>query len=72
MLFGQPHICPFALDKDNLLQTLLLCRPSGRVSFADALVWAVARSTEEKVIYSLDERFPRDGVEVQMGRNPER
>jgi predicted nucleic acid-binding protein len=63
------NIHPFALRKDDLLQALLLCRPSGRISFADALVWAAARSTEEKVIYSLDERFPRDGVEVRMGRD---
>ena len=65
------NIRPFALDKNNLLQALLLCRLSGRVSFADALVWAVARSTEEKIIYSLDERFPREGVEVRMGRDSE-
>jgi len=71
LFFQKENIRPFALDKDNLLQALLLCRPSGRVSFADALVWAATRSTEEKVVYSLDERFPRDGVEVGMGRNPE-
>ena len=65
------NIRPFALDKDDLLQALLLCRPSGRVSFADALVWSVGRSTEEKIIYSLDERFPREGVEVRMGRDSE-
>jgi predicted nucleic acid-binding protein len=59
------NIRPFALEKDAVLQALLLCRPSGRVSFADALVWAAARSTAEKVIYSLDERFPREGVEVR-------
>ena len=63
------NVSPFALDKDSLLQALLLCRPSGRISFADALVWATARSTEAKVVYSLDERFPRDGVEVRMRKN---
>ena len=71
LFFQKENIRPFALDEDNLLQALLLCKPSGRVSFADALVWAAARSTEEKVVYSLDERFPRDGVEVRTGRNPE-
>jgi predicted nucleic acid-binding protein len=59
------NIRPFALEKDAVLQALLLCRPSGRVSFADALVWAAARSTDEKIVYSLDERFPREGVEVR-------
>jgi predicted nucleic-acid-binding protein len=63
------NIRPFALEKDSLLQALLLCRPSGRISFADALVWAAAQSTDEKVVYSLDARFPKDGVEVRMGRN---
>jgi predicted nucleic acid-binding protein len=67
ILFVQKsNIQPFALDKDLLLQALLLCRPSGRVSFADALVWAAAQSTEAKVVYSLDDRFPRHGVEVRM------
>jgi predicted nucleic acid-binding protein len=59
------NILPFALDKDLVLQALLLCRPSGRVSFADALVWAAARSSDSKLVYSLDERFPEDGVEVR-------
>jgi predicted nucleic acid-binding protein len=62
------NVRPFTLEKSTVLQALLLCRPSGRVSFADALVWAAARSTEEKIVYSLDERFPRDGVEVRRER----
>ena len=45
-----------------------VCRPSGRVSFADALIWAAAHMTPGKVVYSLDERFPADGVEVRSGR----
>ncbi|HZD56365.1 MAG TPA: PIN domain-containing protein [Anaerolineales bacterium] len=67
LFLQKKNIHPFALDKDSLLQALLLCRPSGRVSFADALIWAVAKSTEEKVVYTLDERFPRDGVEIRIG-----
>jgi len=59
------NISPFALDKGVVLQALLLCKPSGRVSFADAMVWAAARSSESKVVYSLDERFPEDGLEVR-------
>ncbi len=53
------------LDKGLALQAMLLCRPSGRVSFADALLWAVARSTDERLVYSLDERFPSAGIEVR-------
>lgn len=64
-LLQKENIAPFALDKGVVLQAMLLCRPSGRVSFADALVWAAARSAGSKVVYSLDERFPGDGLEVR-------
>ncbi|MCD6567732.1 MAG: PIN domain-containing protein [Dehalococcoidia bacterium] len=59
------NISPFALDKSLVLLALLLCRPSGRVSFADAMVWAAARSAGSRVVYSLDKRFPGDGIEVR-------
>lgn len=59
------NIYTLGLDKDMALHALLLCRPSGRVSFADAMVWAAARSSGSQVIYSFDERFPSDGVEVR-------
>ncbi len=62
------NISPFALDKSLVLSGLLLCRPSGRVSFADAMVWAAARSAGEEVVYSLDERFPGDGLEIRSKR----
>jgi len=61
------NISPFVLDKGLVLQALLLCKASGRVSFADAMLWAAARSSETKVVYSLDERFPQDGLEVRRG-----
>ena len=44
----------------------MLCRPSGRVSFADALVWAAARSQTDASVYSLDERFPDEGSRAVM------
>lgn len=66
LFLQKSNIQPFALDKDLLLQALLLCRPSGRVSFDDALVWAAAQSTQAKIVYTLDDRFPRHGVEVRM------
>ena len=59
------NVSPFALDKGLVLQALLLCKPSGRVSFADAMVWAAGRSSESKVVYSPDERFPEDNLEVR-------
>ncbi len=61
------NISAFALDKGIVLQALLLCRPSARVTFADAMVWAAARSLANRVVYSLDERFPEDGLEVRQG-----
>jgi predicted nucleic acid-binding protein len=62
------NIEAFRLEKSVVLQAFLLCRPSGRVSYADALLWAAARTTEEKVVYSLDERFPDDGLDVRRRR----
>lgn len=59
------NISLFGLDKGVVLQALILCKPSARVSFADAMVWAAAHSSESKVLYSLDERFPEDGLEVR-------
>jgi len=63
------------LQKDNLsvadltpeaaVSALLLCRPSGRVSFADALLWGAVRSAGDGVVVTFDERFPDAGVEVR-------
>jgi predicted nucleic acid-binding protein len=52
------HLIAFRLPKEHVLEALTLCRPSGRVSFADALIWAAARAADA-TIYPLDERFPR-------------
>lgn len=52
-------------DKATIIQGLLLCRPSGRVSFADALIWATARTSDTPIVYSFDRRFPANGVEVR-------
>jgi predicted nucleic-acid-binding protein len=51
-----------SLDKAIAITALLLCRPSGRVSFGDALIWAAARSTGPPEVYSFDQRFPSDGI----------
>ena len=39
---NKQNISPFQLDKGVVLEALLLCRPSARVSFADAMVWTAA------------------------------
>ncbi|MBI2934395.1 MAG: PIN domain-containing protein [Chloroflexi bacterium] len=53
-------------DKRLIVQALMFCRPSGRVSVADAMVWASARAAGAKVIYSFDQRFPCDGLEIRQ------
>ena len=42
-----------------------LCRPSGRVLFADALIWAEA-VTNGLNVYTFDRRFPNSGVALQL------
>ena len=59
------NIDTYGLDKGYLIQGLLMCRPSGRVSIGDALIWAEARSGDDNVVYSFDRRFPSDGIEVR-------
>ena len=55
-----------SLEKENAITALLMCRPSRRVSFVDALIWAAAYESESKVVYTLDRRFPSDGIEVRI------
>ena len=59
------NISTFGLEKAFVIQGLRLCRPSGRVSFANALIWSAARSGGADVVYSLDHRFPAYGIEVR-------
>ena len=56
-LLRKANTTTFRLPKEHVLEALTLCRPSGRVSFADALIWAAARAADA-TIYPLDERFP--------------
>lgn len=60
----KPNILVYGMDKDLVIHGLLMCRPSGRVSIADAMIWAAARSAEAEVVYTFDRRFPSDGIEV--------
>lgn len=62
---GKENIVPLHLDKGDVIQALLLCRPSGRVAFADALIWAEARSGGPLAVYTFDERFPAVAIEVR-------
>lgn len=58
------NIRTLGISKDLLFEGLLLCRPSQRVSFADAVVWAAARQNQIPRIFTFDGRFPSEGVEI--------
>ena len=64
-LLRKVNIDTFRLDKGAVLEALLLTRPSGRVSVADALVWAAVRSQPGLTVYSFDRRFPDAGITVR-------
>jgi predicted nucleic-acid-binding protein len=53
------------LDRDVVIEALLLCRPSNRVSFGDAMIWASIRCAQPAQLYSFDERFPADGISIR-------
>ena len=62
---GKRNISIYGLNTGTVLQALLFCRPSHRVSFGDAMIWAAARSSGATIVYSLDDRFPSEGIEVR-------
>ena len=64
-LLQKANLGTFAVPKDVVLQALWLCRSSARVSFADAMLWAAARSSRQRVVYSFDDRFPTSELEVR-------
>ena len=63
-LLRKANIDVFRLDTHLVIEALRLCRPSGRVSFGDALIWAAARSEPDPIVYSFDRRFPDEGITV--------
>lgn len=65
-LVQKPNLTIFGLDKDVVTNALLLCRPSGRISFSDALIWAAARSANVTTVFTFDERFPSDGLDLRV------
>jgi len=64
-LVSRPNIRVLDVEKDDALVALMMCRPSNRVSIADALIWATARRAGASV-YTFDRRFPSDRLEVRM------
>ena len=65
-LVERDNISTYALDKNLVLRGLEMCRPSGRVSIGDAMIWAAARSDHASAIYTFDRRFPSQGIEIRQ------
>jgi predicted nucleic-acid-binding protein len=53
------------LDRNVVIEALQLCRPSNRVNFGDAMIWAALRCAQPARLYSFDERFPGEGIEIR-------
>ena len=64
-LLNRQNVSCYDLENGLAVQALLKCRPTGRISVADALIWAAARDSGRNVVYSFDQRFPSDGIEVR-------
>jgi len=64
-LVEKRNIVLVGLDKAAVIDAFLLCRPSNRISFGDALIWAAARSAGADVVYSFDQRFPSDAIQIR-------
>lgn len=67
-LIQKRNIALYQMNQDVVLQGLALCRPSGRVSFGDALLWASVRSAshqDKATLYSFDQSFPTDGIDLK-------
>ena len=71
-LLGRSNLSVLDLPKPRAIEALLLCRPSGRVAFADALIWAAARASGAEAVYTFDRRFPATDLErrVLTGTGP--
>ncbi len=66
-LLQRDNIDTLHVPKELALGALAQCRPSGRVSIPDALIWTAARA-ENLPVYTLDRRFPSEGVTVLSPR----
>ncbi len=63
-LLRKRNINVLGVDKNLAASALLLCRPSGRINYADALINADARSNGVEKLHTFDERFPSEGLEL--------
>ena len=65
-LLERENIEVHEVPTDLAVQALRLCRPSGRVNFGDAMLWAMARNASPARVWTFDERFPGAGIEVRQ------
>ena len=64
-LLGRENLEVHEVETDLVVQALLACRDSGRVSVPDALLWALARGAAPSRVWSFDRRFPATGIELR-------
>jgi predicted nucleic-acid-binding protein len=64
-LLRKRNVLVLGVDKDVAASALLLCRPSGRVNYADALINADARAHAVERLYTFEERFPSEGFVIE-------
>jgi predicted nucleic-acid-binding protein len=64
-LLRKRNVVVLGVGKDVAASALLLCRPSGRVNYADALINADARAHAVERLYTFDERFPSEGLMIE-------
>lgn len=60
-LLNKTNINVNPIKKPLVIEALLMCRPSKRVSFGDAILWARSRS-DNLAVSTLDKRFPDRGI----------
>lgn len=63
-LLSRTNIEAHEIPTDLASEALSLCASSGRVSFADAMLWATARSIASTgaEIWTFDRSFPAEGI----------
>ncbi|RIK07991.1 MAG: hypothetical protein DCC49_09375 [Acidobacteria bacterium] len=52
-ILNRRNLVTIDLDKSIAIDAIQFCAPSGRVSFADAMIWATARSFGIPIIYTV-------------------
>ncbi|MFN3650459.1 MAG: PIN domain-containing protein [Armatimonadota bacterium] len=57
-LVNRKNIAIRGLSREIVILALRRCRPSGRVSVPDALIWAAAMEDHASGILTFDRRFP--------------